>query len=149
MERIKLTDLRPADGATHSEKRVGRGRASGHGKTSCRGNNGEGQRSGRSQKRGFEGGQMPAYRRAPKLKGFELVNQTVNYEFNVSKLDKIDATEIDLDLLKELGYAPKISQVLRVLGNGEVKSAKTVKARHFSASAKEKIEKAGGKIEIV
>ena len=149
MERIKLTDLRPADGATHSEKRVGRGRASGWGKTSTRGNNGEGQRSGRSSKRGFEGGQMPAYRRAPKLKGFELVNKTVNYELNVSKLDKIDANEIDLDLLKELGLAPRIAQVLRVLGNGEVKSAKTVKARHFSASAKEKIEAAGGKIELV
>ena len=149
MERIKLTDLRPADGATHSEKRVGRGRASGHGKTSARGNNGEGQRSGRSQKRGFEGGQMPAYRRAPKLKGFELVNQTKNYELNVSKLDKIDATEIDLALLKELGYAPRIAQALRILGNGEVKSAKTIRARHFSASAKEKIEAAGGKIEIV
>ena len=149
MERIKLSDLRPADGATHSEKRVGRGRASGHGKTSTRGNNGEGQRSGRSQKRGFEGGQMPAYRRAPKLKGFELVNQTVNYELNVSKLDKIEATEIDLATLKELGYAPKTAQILRVLGNGEVKSAKTIKARHFSASAKEKIEAAGGKTEIV
>ena len=92
---------------------------------------------------------MPAYRRAPKLKGFELVNKTVNYELNVSKLDKIDANEIDLDLLKELGLAPRIAQVLRVLGNGEVKTAKTVKARHFSASAKEKIEAAGGKIELV
>ncbi len=149
MERIKLTDLRPADGATHSEKRVGRGRASGWGKTSARGNNGEGQRSGRSSKRGFEGGQMPAYRRAPKLKGFELVNQTVNYELNVSKLDKIDSNEIDLALLKELGYAPRTAQALRILGNGEVKGSKTVKARHFSASAKEKIEAAGGKIELV
>ena len=149
MEKIKLTDLKPADGATHSDKRVGRGRASGLGKTSSRGHNGEGQRSGRSQKRGFEGGQMPAYRRAPKLKGFELVNKTNNYELNVSKLNKIDASEIDLDLLKELGYAPRIAQVLRVLGNGEVTKAKTVRARHFSASAKEKIEKAGGKIEIV
>ena len=101
MERIKLTDLRPADGATHSDKKVGRGRASGHGKTSTRGNNGEGQRSGRSQKRGFEGGQMPAYRRAPKLKGFELVNQTKNYELNVSKLDKIiDVNLFTIDALK-------------------------------------------------
>ena len=149
MERIKLTDLRPADGATHSEKRVGRGRASGWGKTSTRGNNGEGQRSGRSSKRGFEGGQMPAYRRAPKLKGFELVNRTVICELNVSKLDKIDANEIDLALLKELGYASRTAEVLRVLGNGEVKTSKTVKARHFSASAKEKIEAAGGKTELV
>ena len=149
MERIKLTDLRPADGATHSEKRVGRGRASGHGKTSTRGNNGEGQRSGRSQKRGFEGGQMPAYRRAPKLKGFELVNKPVNYELNVSKLDKIEAAEIDLALLKELGMVPNNAQILRVLGNGEVKSAKTIKARHFSKSAQEKIEAAGGKAQII
>ena len=149
MERIKLTDLRPADGATHSEKRVGRGRASGWGKTSTRGNNGEGQRAGRSSKRGFEGGQMPAYRRAPKLKGFELVNKTVIYELNVSKLDKIDANEIDLALLKEIGYASRTAEVLRVLGNGEVKSAKTVKARHFSEQAKAKIEAAGGSIEVV
>ena len=79
MEQIKLTDLRPADGATHKSKRVGRGRSSGHGKTSTRGHNGEGQRSGRSQKRGFEGGQMPSYRKAPKLKGFEIVTKVNNY----------------------------------------------------------------------
>ncbi|MDD3593457.1 MAG: 50S ribosomal protein L15 [Candidatus Gastranaerophilales bacterium] len=149
METITITDLRPAEGATHSKKRVGRGRASGHGKTSTRGHNGEGQRSGRSKKRGFEGGQMPAYRRAPKLKGFEIVNRVVNYELNVSKLDKISEKEIDLDLLKELGLAPNNAQALRVLGNGEVKSAKTIKARHFSTSAKEKIEAAGGKAELV
>ena len=72
---ITLEDLRPAEGATHKSKRVGRGRSSGHGKTSCRGNNGEGQRSGNSAKRGFEGGQMPGYRQMPKLKGFKLINQ--------------------------------------------------------------------------
>ena len=73
-EQITLEDLRPEAGATSKTKRVGRGRASGHGKTSCRGNNGEGQRSGRSSKRGFEGGQMPGYRQMPKLKGFSNFN---------------------------------------------------------------------------
>ena len=74
MTNITLEDLRPAEGSTHKSKRVGRGRSSGHGKTSCRGHNGEGQRSGRTSKRGFEGGQMPAYRRLPKLKGFQIIN---------------------------------------------------------------------------
>lgn len=149
MEQIKLTDLRPADGATHKVKRVGRGRSSGHGKTSTRGHNGEGQRSGRSQKRGFEGGQMPSYRKAPKLKGFEIVTKVNNYELNVCKLDKITENVVDLELLKTLGLAPRSAKVLRVLGNGEVKTAKTVKARHFSEQAKAKIEAAGGSIEVV
>ena len=74
MERIKLEDLKPAEGSTGKIKRVGRGRSSGMGKTSCRGNNGEGQRAGRSSKRGFEGGQMPGYRQMPKLKGFKNFN---------------------------------------------------------------------------
>ena len=76
-ERIKIEDLRPAEGSRGTKKRVGRGRASGMGKTSCRGNNGEGQRAGRSSKRGFEGGQMPGYRQMPKLKGFKNFNALV------------------------------------------------------------------------
>ena len=83
---ITLEDLRPAEGATHKSKRVGRGRSSGHGKTSCRGNNGEGQRSGNSAKRGFEGGQMPGYRQMPKLKGFKLINQLKYAEINVGRI---------------------------------------------------------------
>ena len=74
-EMITLEDLRPAEGSTKKSKRVGRGRSSGHGKTSCRGHNGEGQRSGSSAKRGFEGGQMPGYRQMPKLKGFQVINK--------------------------------------------------------------------------
>lgn len=83
---ITLEDLRPAEGATHKTKRVGRGRSSGRGKTSCRGHNGEGQRSGNSSKRGFEGGQMPGYRQMPKLKGFKIINQLNYGEINVGRI---------------------------------------------------------------
>ena len=86
---ITLEDLRPAEGSTHKSKRVGRGRSSGHGKTSCRGHNGEGQRSGNSSKRGFEGGQMPAYRRLPKLKGFQVYKKPVSAEINVGRLAQL------------------------------------------------------------
>lgn len=148
-EKITLEDLRPAEGSTSKTKRVGRGRASGHGKTSCRGNNGEGQRSGRSAKRGFEGGQMPGYRQMPKLKGFKNFN-AINYaEINVCDLEKTGLSEVDLDTLKSKKLAHPSTQELRVLGNGDLSKAITVKARYFTASAKEKIEKAGGKAELV
>lgn len=146
--RILLTDLRPAEGATHKTKRKGRGRSSGHGKTCCRGHNGEGQRSGQSAKRGFEGGQMPAYRRCPKLKGFTPVRPIIYAEINVSDLNKFDG-EVDLQLLKSKGLFTKKYEALRVLGNGELTKAITVKAAYFTNSAKEKIEKAGGKAEVV
>ncbi len=148
-ERIKLEDLRPADGATHKSKRVGRGRASGHGKTSARGNNGEGQRSGSSSKKGFEGGQMPSFRKLPKLKGFTNFNALRAAEINVKDIQNLDTDTVDLIYLIENGKAHPSSVVLRVLGNGEISKSVTVKANHFSASAKEKIEKAGGKAEIV
>lgn len=148
-ERIALEDLRPAEGATHRTKRVGRGRSSGRGKTSCRGHNGEGQRSGSSSKRGFEGGQMPSYRQMPKLKGFTNF-AALNYaQINVKDLEKLGATEIDLNYLIENGKAHPSTVALRVLGNGEISKAVTVKARYFTPSAKEKIEKAGGKAELV
>ncbi|MBQ2644386.1 50S ribosomal protein L15 [bacterium] len=146
---MTLEDLRPADGSTSKIKRVGRGRASGHGKTSCRGNNGEGQRSGRSSKRGFEGGQMPGYRQMPKLKGFKNFNALCYAEINVSELEKTGLAEIDLDVLKSKKLAHPSTQELRVLGNGDISKAITVKARYFTESAKEKIEKAGGKAELV
>ncbi len=148
-DKITLEDLRPAEGATRKSKRVGRGRASGHGKTSCRGHNGEGQRSGSSAKRGFEGGQMPSYRQMPKLKGFKNFN-AINYaEINVKDIEKIDASEIDLNYLIENGKAHPSSEGLRVLGNGEISKAVTVKANYFTASASEKIQNAGGKAELV
>lgn len=146
---ITLEDLRPAEGATSKTKRVGRGRSSGHGKTSCRGHNGEGQRSGRSAKRGFEGGQMPAYRRLPKLKGFKIINQLKYAELNVSSLEKIDLKEISLANLKEIKKAHPSCDGLRILGNGEITKKVTVKANYVTPQAKEKIEAAGGKVELI
>ncbi|MBQ3642505.1 50S ribosomal protein L15 [bacterium] len=146
---MKLEDLRPAEGSTGKIKRVGRGRSSGMGKTSCRGNNGEGQRSGRTSKRGFEGGQMPGYRQMPKLKGFKNINAICYGSVNVSELANIDADEITLEALKAAGKVSDKAQALRVLGDGELTKAVTVSARYFTASAKEKIEKAGGKAQLV
>ena len=146
---LKLEDIRPAEGATHAKKRKGRGIASGHGKTSCRGNNGEGQRSGNSHKRGFEGGQMPGYRQMPKLKGFKLINQLKYAEINVGRIAQYGMKEVSLEVLKEAGRVHPSCVGLRVLGNGELKDAITVKACYVTPSAKEKIEKAGGKVELV
>ena len=149
MTNITLEDLRPAEGATGKSKRVGRGRSSGHGKTSCRGHNGEGQRSGRTSKRGFEGGQMPGYRRLPKLKGFQVYSK-VNYaQINVGRLDDLGLKEISLESLREVLTIHPSCVGLRVLGNGEIKSAVTVKAAYVTPSAKEKIEALGGKAEVI
>ena len=112
---ITLEDLKPAEGAVKNLKRVGRGRSSGHGKTSCRGHNGEGQRSGRTAKRGFEGGQMPAFRRLPKLKGFNNIHALNAAVVNVSVLEKLDMKEIDLAYLKENKLVHSSSEVLRIL----------------------------------
>ena len=149
MERIKIEDLKPAKGSTKKTVRVGRGRSSGCGKTSSRGNNGEGQRSGRASKRGFEGGQMPSYRRLPKLKGFQIINKLEYAEINVGRLADLKMKEVSLESLKEAGKASAKCAGLRVLGNGEIKKAVTVKAAYFTPSAKEKIEAAGGKAMIV
>lgn len=146
---ITLEDLKPAEGSTSKTKRVGRGRSSGHGKTSCRGHNGEGQRSGCSAKRGFEGGQMPAYRRLPKLKGFKVINQRNYAEINVSAIARLDLKEISLATLKEAKKAHPSCDGLRVLGNGEISKKVTVKANYVTPQAKEKIEAAGGKVELI
>ncbi len=149
MTNITLEDLKPAEGSTHKSKRVGRGRSSGHGKTSCRGHNGEGQRSGSSSKRGFEGGQMPAYRRLPKLKGFQVINKLNYAEINVGRIAQLGLKEVSLDVLKETRKVHPSADGLRVLGNGEIKTAVVVKASYVTPSAKEKIEAAGGKVELV
>jgi len=148
-DKILLEDLAPAEGATSKSKRVGRGRSSGHGKTSCRGANGEGQRSGQSSKRGFEGGQMPSYRRLPKLKGFQVINARNYAEINVGKLESLKIKEVTLAALKEAKKVHPSCDGLRILGNGEVKKAIKVVADYVTPSAKEKIEAVGGKVELV
>ena len=146
---ITLEDLKPNEGSIKKVVRVGRGRSSGCGKTSSRGNNGEGQRSGRTAKRGFEGGQMPAFRRLPKLKGFKNIFALNAAAVNVSALNRVDAKEITLEVLIENKMVHPSTEVLRILGNGEITKKVTVKANYVTESAKEKIEKAGGKVEIV
>lgn len=146
---LKLEDIRPQEGATHSKKRKGRGIASGMGKTACRGNNGEGQRSGNSHKRGFEGGQMPSYRQMPKLKGFKNKFRIESAAINVARLNELDTDTVDLAFLQSNKKASSTAVALRILGNGEITRAITVRASYFSPSAKEKIEHAGGKAEIV
>lgn len=146
---IKLDELKPAEGSTSKSKRVGRGRSSGHGKTSCRGHNGEGQRSGSSSKRGFEGGQMPSYRRLPKLRGFKIINKLVYAQLNVRDIDRLPIDEITLDALKAIKKAHSSCDGLRVMGNGDITKKVTIKANYVTPAAKEKIEKAGGKVELV
>ena len=146
---ITLADLKPAEGSTSKSKRVGRGRSSGHGKTSCRGHNGEGQRSGSSAKRGFEGGQMPSYRRLPKLRGFKLINKIPYAQLNVRDIEHLPIEEITLDALKAIKKAHSSCERLRVMGNGDITKKVVIKANYVTPAAKEKIEKAGGKVELV
>lgn len=149
---LTLEDLRPAKGATKNKLRVGRGRSSGAGKTCNRGHNGEGQRSGRSQKRGFEGGQMPGYRRMPKINGFQLINPRHWLEINVGDLEQIllpEETALTYELLIMGGLMKQHHDGVRILGNGELKRPINVEAHYVTASAREKIEAAGGTIKLV
>jgi large subunit ribosomal protein L15 len=149
---MKLTDLRPAEGSTHRKKRVGRGHGSGHGKTSTRGSNGQGQRSGESIKIGFEGGQMPLYRRTPKKHAFVRPLRYLS-EFaivNVGDLNRFeDGATVDSQALVDMGLIRREYDGVRVLGDGELKVKLTVKAVYFTSSAREKIEAAGGTAEVL
>lgn len=148
---MELHNLKPAKGATHAKKRIGRGEGSGHGGTSTRGMNGAKQRSGYKRKIGFEGGQMPIQRRLPKF-GFKNPTRIEYQPVNVASLqalsEKIGKTEIGLDDIKAAGLADKKSLV-KVLGNGEVNAALNVTADAFSASAISKLEAAGGKANVI
>jgi large subunit ribosomal protein L15 len=149
---MKLHTLRPAKGATHKQgKRVGRGEGSGKGGTSTRGHKGAGSRSGTSTKRGFEGGQMPLYRRIPKF-GFKNLNRVEFVPVNLDRLQKLaeekGLTTIDFQTFLDNGFVSK-NGVVKVLGRGELSSAIQVKAHAFSASAIKAIEAAGGKAETI
>ena len=146
---MKLQDLQPSVGATRPAYRKGRGAGSGNGKTAGRGHKGQWARSGGGVRPGFEGGQMPLVRRLPK-RGFNNIFGTTYAPVNVEVLNRFeDGTEVTVELLLETGVISKALDGVKILGNGELTKKLTVKAAAFSASAKEKIEKAGGKAEVI
>ena len=148
---MDLSNLKPAKGSTKTKKRIGRGQGSGTGGTATRGHKGQKSRSGYSRKTGFEGGQMPLQRRVPKF-GFKNINRKEYKGINISTLqelaDERKITDIDVDLLVEAGLARKNSLV-KILGNGELKSKLNVKAHAFSKSAAVAIEAAKGTAELI
>ena len=147
---MKLNSVYPADGATSARKRVGRGVGSGLGKTSGRGQKGQKARSGYSRKAGFEGGQLPLYRRIPK-RGFS--NALFKKEYaviNLSDLNKFDnGATVSPEILKEMGILKNQLDGVKVLGNGTLEKKLVVNAHKFSNVAKEQIEKLGGKAEVI
>ncbi len=146
---MKLHELSPAAGSNKDVKRIGRGHGSGHGKTAGKGHKGQWARSGGGVRPGFEGGQMPLMRRIPK-RGFNNIFAKEYAPVNVSKLDIFkEGTEVDAELLIASGIIKDAKDGVKILGDGELTKNLTVKAAAFSASAKEKIEKAGGKAEVM
>lgn len=146
---MKLHELQPASGSVHSVKRLGRGPGSGLGKTSGKGHKGAKARSGHGKGAYFEGGQLPLVRRLPK-RGFTNIFAKEYAYVNVSALDAFeDGATVDVNVLMEQGLIKKPLDGLKVLGNGEMTKKLTVKAAKFTSSAKEKIEAAGGKAEVV
>ena len=146
---MKLHELSPAAGSTKEAKRIGRGHGSGNGKTAGKGHKGQKARSGRGMRAGFEGGQMPLQRRVPK-RGFNNIFASKFAIVNVSDLEVFDADAvIDVKALQDKGLVNKVYDGVKVLGNGNISKAVTVKGTAFSESAKSKIEAAGGKAEVI
>lgn len=146
---MKLHELKPVAGSKKSQKRVGRGTGSGLGKTAGKGQKGQNSRSGGGTKPGFEGGQMPLYRRLPK-RGFTNIFAKQIVEVNIERLNIFEnGTEVTEALLKERGVVSKTLDGVKILGNGELTKSLTVKVSRFSESAKAKIEAAGGKVEVM
>jgi large subunit ribosomal protein L15 len=144
---VKLGGLKPQPGSTKRRKRIGRGVGSGHGKTSGRGHTGAGQHSAPRHDARFEGGQMPFYRRIPK-RGFTNPTRKEYAAVNLTDIEKLEVEVVTIDLLREKGLVGKRESV-KVLGGVELGRALSVTAHAFSKSAREKIEKAGGKAEVV
>ncbi|MBD0296097.1 MAG: 50S ribosomal protein L15 [Flavisolibacter sp.] len=148
---MKLHNLRPAKGAVHKEKRLGRGEASGHGGTSTKGNKGQQSRAGYKRKMAHEGGQMPIQRRIPK-RGFKNPNRVEYKVFNLGQIDqlveKYSIQEFSMENLYTNGLISQTDRV-KVLGNGEIKTKVTFRVNAISGKAKEAIEAAGGTVEIV
>ncbi len=146
---MKLHELHPAEGSTASPKRLGRGSGSGLGKTSGKGHKGAKARSGGGKRPGFEGGQMPLYRRVPK-RGFNNVFRTEYAEVNVERLEAFEeGTVVNAQALLDARIIRKELDGVKILGGGELTKKLTVQAAKFSASAKEKIEAVGGKAEVI
>ncbi len=148
---MDLSNLKPAKDSVHKKKRIGRGQGSGRGGTSTRGHKGQKSRSGYSKKVGFEGGQMPLQRRVPKF-GFKNINRKEYKGINIDTLqtlfDKKGIKEVDPEVLKNAGLVSK-NTLIKILGNGELKAALTIKAHAFSETAKKAIEDAKGTAEII
>ena len=145
---MKLDDLRPAEGSSRKSRRVGRGNGSGWGCTAGRGNNGQKARAGYSRRFGFEGGQMPLYRRVPK-RGFKNPFR-VEYDIvNVGDLARVEAEVITVDEMKKSGLVRINADLVKILGEGDLEKPVTVEAHRFSQTAREKIEKAGGKAQVI
>ena len=145
---MKLHELHPAEGSTSAQKRLGRGSGSGLGKTSGKGHKGAKARSGGGKRPGFEGGQMPLYRRVPK-RGFNNVFGTEYAEVNVERLEAFeDGATVDVQALKDAGIVKEIRDGVKIIGNAELKKKLNVKVNAYSASAKASIEAAGGTAEV-
>lgn len=146
---MRIDDLQPQEGSQHRKRRIGRGIAAGQGASGGFGMRGQKSRSGRPTRPGFEGGQIPLYRRVPKLKHFTIVNPK---HFTIVNLDQLSGlpkgTVVTLDSLMDAGIITQNDGVLRVLGRGEINVALTVRAHSITASAKAKIEAAGGTVEV-
>lgn len=145
---MKLHSLKAPKGAHKKRKILGRGSSSGHGKTSTRGSKGQTSRSGRATYPGFEGGQSPLIRRMPK-RGFNSKFPKIYQVVNLESLSKIEGSIITPALMLEVGLVKSKNKMIKILGDGEIKSPLTVQAHAFSKSAQEKIQKAGGKFEVI
>ena len=145
---MNLSNLRPPAGQKKARKRIGRGMGSGHGKTSTRGHKGQRAGTGFGQKRGFEGGKMPLHRRLPK-RGFTNIFKKKFAIVNLGRLEKLEGDIFNPDRLMELGLIHRLGEGLRVLGTGQLTRKIKVEAHHFSKSALEKIQKAGGTAQVI
>jgi len=144
---MKLSDLQPKKGSVKNRKRVGRGSASGHGGTCCRGHKGQKSRSGGNIPTGFEGGQMPLQRRLPK-RGFTNIFKKEYALINIADLNRFEKDEVvNVETLKQKGLVNKVGDGVKLLGNGEIKYALTIQVQKYSKTAAEKVKAAGGTIQ--
>jgi large subunit ribosomal protein L15 len=147
---MRLNDLYPAPGSTHSKKRIGRGTGSGHGKTAGKGHKGQKARSGAKPRIGFEGGQTPLYRRLPQRRGFRNASRKEYVVINLEDLEQFEAgAEVTVETLVECGLVNDDKDGVKILGDGTISKALNVKVHKFSKSAEEKIKAAGGSVEVL